>query len=758
MSEQERRRRLDYKLRRKKLIILQSIIIVLLAIVIAFSAFTYHRLNQTYYISYNENSSVDYKVYLKENDFYEEEWIGKDHSYIASLIDHISATFSYKLDMDTANVDYEYSYEIEAQLLIVDKQTGRPLYSPTTVIKPELSAKQNSTKKLNIKESVVIDYQEFNRIASSFVDKYDLRDITCSLNVTMNVIVNGSCDEFENDSNNKYNVSLSVPLTNRTVDVEIASTVPTSEGKVIACAGSVDQVIFKRVAIISGVIDAILIIILLSFIYLTRNEDINYTIKVKKILRNYRSFIQKINNEFNTDGYQILTVNSFGEMLGIRDTIQSPVLMCENADHTRTRFVIPSNTKILYMFEIKVDDYDDIYGPEGEEPVLIPLNITHDYADKEEPASESETMTLVECETADEAIEHTCEPATIHSEDAVIIENEKIADSVGDEEVAALECVDKEGHKIKIACKRSFTANLIQSNPQVKSYYSETKNKILSFRGVKARISWRCESFYRGRKQLFKLKIRGKTICLYCALDPNEFDRAKYFHEEANAKIYADVPMLVRIRSDRGLKKALGLIDTVMNKFSITENPNHSIVDYPIKYPYATTAELVDRGLIKLLYPDAVAAEPSAHHHVHKKLFTVEHDNVVEEITIFDEDVVTPEEMIEVAEAPIITLEEIDYDENSEPTDDIVDETEEGIEVIGVVWPEKSRRNKIYRYDPDGETVEVGDTVIVPTRDAAKNRDVVRRALVAHRNHKVLADAIIHPLKKIIGIIRRKSD
>jgi hypothetical protein len=54
-----------------------------------------------------------------------------------------------------------------------------------------------------------------------------------------------------------------------------------------------------------------------------------------------------------------------------------------------------------------------------------------------------------------------------------------------------------------------------------------------------------------------------------------------------------------------------------------------------------------------------------------------------------------------------------------------------------------------------GETVEEGDTVIVPTYDAARKREVVRKAVVAHKNHLVPAEALTHPLKKIIGVLRK---
>ena len=38
------------------------------------------------------------------------------------------------------------------------------------------------------------------------------------------------------------------------------------------------------------------------------------------------------------------------------------------------------------------------------------------------------------------------------------------------------------------------------------------------------------------------------------------------------------------------------------------------------------------------------------------------------------------------------------------------------IEVVGVVWPERRKNNKVYRYDPNGEQFSEGDMVLVPTR------------------------------------------
>ena len=140
-----------------------------------------------------------------------------------------------------------------------------------------------------------------------------------------------------------------------------------------------------------------------------------------------------------------------------------------------------------------------------------------------------------------------------------LVEADEIGEENGGDEVLAY--LDEEGNIVRITCSRSFTANLIQANPKVRNYYNEIKNRILSYKGVKARMSWRNETFNKGRIQLFKIKIRGKTVCLYCALDPQKYENSGITFEVATAKNYAKVPMMVKFKSDRGLSRALELVD-----------------------------------------------------------------------------------------------------------------------------------------------------------------------------------------------------
>ena len=47
-------------------------------------------------VFYEEIGSPNYKIYLKDNNYYKQDYLDKDMSYIANLIDYISINYNYK--------------------------------------------------------------------------------------------------------------------------------------------------------------------------------------------------------------------------------------------------------------------------------------------------------------------------------------------------------------------------------------------------------------------------------------------------------------------------------------------------------------------------------------------------------------------------------------------------------------------------------------------------------------------------------------
>jgi hypothetical protein len=184
----------------------------------------------------------------------------------------------------------------------------------------------------------------------------------CTLEVEMKIHVNGSSEDLAQDKENTYTFALSMPLNEDTTAFERTSGVPLGTSKLLTVNRGAARVVMLVLAISFAVLTFLFAVAYAAFIILTRNTDINYTRKVNKIVSNYKSYIQKIITPFDMEGYQLITMDTFMGLLEIRDTIQSPILMYENEDKTHTVFMIPTNTKLLYIFEIKVDDYEELYG------------------------------------------------------------------------------------------------------------------------------------------------------------------------------------------------------------------------------------------------------------------------------------------------------------------------------------------------------------------------------------------------------------
>ena len=84
-------------------------------------------------------------------------------------------------------------------------------------------------------------------------------------------------------------------------------------------------------------------------------------------------------------------------------------------------------------------------------------------------------------------------------------------------------------------------------------------------------------------------------------------------------------------------------------------------------------------------------------------------------------------------------------------------EKSKGIDVISVVWPEE-KHGRQYIYDPNGETVEEGDIVLVPSYDKERDIEIIREATVAEENHQIDPTTLRRKPKKIISVVARKKD
>lgn len=161
------------------------------------------------------------------------------------------------------------------------------------------------------------------------------------------------------------------------------------------------------------------------------------------------------------------------------------------------------------------------------------------------------------------------------------------------EEIAA----ESEEETLVLRYDRSFTARLIRSEDNVKQWYTEIKNRLLAYKKVRDRMSWKRETYKKGRDKIALISFRGKALCLFLKLDPAEYAESKYKVEDVSANASStETPLMYRVKSDRRAKYALQLIDSMMEKLGIPIT-NRESQDYYL--PKEGIVELINKGLIK---------------------------------------------------------------------------------------------------------------------------------------------------------------
>lgn len=359
MSESEKQLREQHEKWRKKWTISQAIIVCVLAFLTLVSYLAFNTFKKNTYVPYAENGNVIHRAYLADNKFYEENYLNGTHAYVASLIDKMTADFSYDLEMAIGNVEFQYTYRVDAQIEIKDKASNSPIFNPIKTILPP-TTKVAAGKCLSIKELITFDYNEYNRIANEFVTSYNVKNTVNTLIVRMHVAVVGISESFAEDNTGEYVIELHVPLLETTVKPSVSTTIPAGVQMIIA-KDTTEQALCMTLAIVFGCITLLGAAWLCVFIVFTRNKHICYARKVKSLMSNYKAYIQKILDEYDTTDYQVIRVAEFAELLEIRDTIRQPIFMYENEDKTATKFFVVTCVNSIYSYEIKVED-----DPDGE--------------------------------------------------------------------------------------------------------------------------------------------------------------------------------------------------------------------------------------------------------------------------------------------------------------------------------------------------------------------------------------------------------
>ena len=307
-------------------------------------------------VNYREKSNLDYKVYLKNNEFYDSEYLGKGMSYVASLIDKITADFNYTFDIDKdSNINFDY--DITAELVISDTNKNNVFLKKEYTLLQNTKEEMVNAKQHTINKTIDIDYDYYNTIANKFRISYGV-ETRSDLNIYLNIHEKNS----ENNSfklENKSVMALTIPLSQKSINITLDYKDINKTSEVIKNSQIiVNNYIYLIMGIILLLIGIIELIYLINLLLLIKNKKTKYDKFIAKILNEYDRLIVETTTGPNTQDKNIIKINKFEELLDVRDNLKLPIKYFIISKHQKCQFYIDHEEEI-YILTIKEVDIED---------------------------------------------------------------------------------------------------------------------------------------------------------------------------------------------------------------------------------------------------------------------------------------------------------------------------------------------------------------------------------------------------------------
>ncbi|MBE5736924.1 MAG: hypothetical protein E7348_00785 [Clostridiales bacterium] len=214
--------------------------------------------------------------------------------------------------------------------------------------------------------------------------------------------------------------------------------------------------------------------------------------------------------------------------------------------------VMTLNSKKVLPAQTIIDEDDNVY-----ETVIEEVIVTE--AVEQVPTRKSPIKVVVKA---------------VPKEEPVVVEEKQVAPVVEAVEAAEDNDANEDAKRIPFAQK------LLTLDSAVQTYYAGIDNAFRAMRKINPRVSTRSVSYRLGRELVAKLTIRGKTMRLHLALDVNAFPQNIYFQKDlSDTKSYIEVPFTVKVKSERGYKNALKLIDALAEAKGIEKKTRYTEID-----------------------------------------------------------------------------------------------------------------------------------------------------------------------------------
>lgn len=345
-----------YKARVKSVIrnICISTVILFLGIIFIVKSFSIEKEVKNFLYSYNLFQSVNYTVDLKDNEYFKNNTLGMNMSYISELVDKVNLDFSYKFN-GTKDGKIKYNYQIVAytkvnSTSITEDENNKLIWQNTEVLLEPKTIELEKSSSYDINEKVQIDFASYNEKIQNLSKTYRI-PVEASLEVKLIVKTDADIENVEQVINEYSVMNVKMDL-NETV-FSVNKDFKQNDQKTISDVKPASKKINKPQFIIGVIEVAIALLIMLDSIRksIKFSAKSDYAIALNRILKNYGDVVAEIVSPIEVDNLNVIEVKNFDQLLDIEEEIRMPILFFETIPDEQGEFIIVCDN-IAYRYVI----------------------------------------------------------------------------------------------------------------------------------------------------------------------------------------------------------------------------------------------------------------------------------------------------------------------------------------------------------------------------------------------------------------------
>lgn len=300
-------------------------------------------------LSYSSKGTLDYKVYLKPNDFISSPYLESGETYILNLIKYIKINSTYNFN-SSSKTKVKGSNKLVAKLKVYYKESSNRESNPE-IMKKEKVLNQKIINFDNVGYSFKNEYNlyldEYLKILKDFQDQIKI-SVEGFLEISSETLLNGEIGGIKYDS--LYSNIMKIPLSGSVVKIENESpedkTNYVYENELVKSNKMVMAFI-----IIANIVCFVCICFLLKKLFKFTNHS-EYDRTLSKILKTYDEIIVNTNNILDINKFNIIEIPEFKEILNLSRELLLPIMNYEVKKGKETWFYVIKNN-ILYRFVVK---------------------------------------------------------------------------------------------------------------------------------------------------------------------------------------------------------------------------------------------------------------------------------------------------------------------------------------------------------------------------------------------------------------------